>query len=233
MAPDNGAKMEQKKIEHPRRVEARDSIQAKRVKQLLYTLDSHPPKPLSAGLQKQLMGSDGLRPLAAAMTILLTDYGGTAPWATCEAIEEAIPNLYRAWGYSRVLAVCEEIQRSEIPEQSALFQLMFQRFNIRYFAGRLPDYKIRVVYDVWYWETERCGYPPCFPSADEAVGFIDFAGRQIFIRFLGFHTCGLTMAESLIHEMAHAATDGDHGADWQTEMDRLKGLEAPVNDTDF
>jgi hypothetical protein len=158
---------------------------------------------------------------------------GTTPSATCEVIAEDAPSLYRAWGFRRTTAVCEEIQHSEVPEQSRLYQRMFQKFNIRYFAGRLPDYKIRVVYDVWYWETERCGYPPCFPSADEAVGFIDFAGRQIFIRFLGFHTCGLTMAESLIHEMAHAATGGEHGTDWQTEMARLKGLGAPVNDSDF
>lgn len=71
--------MEQKKSEHARCVEARDGIQVKRVKQLLYKLHSHPPRPLSARLKKQLMGSGGLRHLAAAMTILLTDYGGTAP----------------------------------------------------------------------------------------------------------------------------------------------------------
>jgi hypothetical protein len=225
--------MKQKKSELARRVEARDAIHVKRVKQLLYTLDCHPPKPLSARLQEQLMGSDGLRHLAAALVVQLTDYGGTAPWATCEQIAEDAPILYRAWGFRQVLDMCEEIQHSEIPEQSRLYQRMFQKFNIRYFAGRLPDYKIRVVYDVWYWETERCEYPPCFPSADEAAGFIDFAGRQIFIRFLAVHTCGMTMAEFLTHEMAHAATDGDHGANWQAEMVRLKGLGAPVNDTDF
>ncbi len=36
---------------------------------------------------------------------------------------------------------------------------MFQEFNIQYFAGSLPDYKIVVVCDVWFWETERWGYP--------------------------------------------------------------------------
>jgi hypothetical protein len=91
------------------------------------------------------------------MTILVIDYGGTTPLGTCEVIAEAAPSLYRAWGFRRVLAACEEIQRSEIPRQSRLYQRMFQKFNIRYFAGRLPDYKIRVVYDVWYWGTERCG----------------------------------------------------------------------------
>jgi hypothetical protein len=41
------------------------------------------------------------------------------------------------------------------------------------------------------------------------------------------------MAEHLTHEMAHAATDGDHGVDWQTEMAPLKGLGAPVSDDDL
>ncbi len=59
------------------------------------------------------MCSDGLRPLAAAMTILLTDYGGTTPAATCEEIAYHAPSLYRAWGFRRVLAACEEIQHSD------------------------------------------------------------------------------------------------------------------------
>jgi hypothetical protein len=85
-------------------------------------------------------------------------------------IADDTPTLYRAYGFRRVLAVCEEIQFSEIPEQSRLYQRMFQRFNIRYFAGRLPNYKILVVYDIWYWETERCGYPLARPSESAASG---------------------------------------------------------------
>jgi hypothetical protein len=135
-----------------------------------------------------------------------------------------------------VIAVCEEIQRAEIPEQSALYQRKFQRFNVRYFAGRLPDYKIRVVYDAWYWETKRLGYPEDPPFYD-SIGFIDFPGRQILIRFFCQHetvrSTGCTMPECLIHEMGHAATDGDHGANWLAEMKRLKGLGAPVSKSDL
>ena len=52
-----GAKMEQKKIEHPRNIEARDGI--------------HLLRPLSGRVKNQLMGSDRLRDLAEFMTILL------------------------------------------------------------------------------------------------------------------------------------------------------------------
>jgi hypothetical protein len=37
----------------------------------------------------------------------------------------------------------------------------------------------------------------------------------------------------LLHEMAHAASDGDHGENWQSEMARLKQLGAPVDENDF
>jgi hypothetical protein len=132
-----------------------------------------------------------------------------------------------------VLAACEEIQQAEIPEQSALYQRMFERFNARYFAGRLPDYKIRVVYDVWYWETERLGYPKEHPAFYDVIGSIDFPSRQILIRFLGQHAIGCTMTECLLHEMGHAATDGGHGDNWLAEMKRLKGLGAPVSESDL
>jgi hypothetical protein len=176
-------------------------------------------------VQETLNGLEGLESLASAMTILLLDSGGTAPEFTCDAIAEEAPDLYEEFGEQRVLALCSEIQYSEIPEQSALFQGMFQTFNTQFFAGRLPYYRVLVVYDVWYWETERLRLPPCFPPAYGAHGFIDFAGRHILIRFLAE---GVTMLQTLIHEMAHAATDGGHGDKWKGEMLRLKLLGAPT-----
>jgi hypothetical protein len=50
-----------------------DNIEVKTVEELLYTLHSYPARRLSGRLQRQLMGSDGLRLLAAAIIILLTD----------------------------------------------------------------------------------------------------------------------------------------------------------------
>jgi hypothetical protein len=207
-----------------------DSDELERIKQLLTILhnDLHWDQ-LPASVQQSLKGLEGLKRLAAALTIWLTDFGGTAPEFTCEAIAEKAPDLYEEFGEHRVRALCNEIQYSEIPEQSAFFQEMFRTFNRQYFAGRLPDYRILVVYDVWYWETERLRIPPCFPPANEAHGFIDFAGRQILIRFLAGP---VTMPQTLIHEMAHAATDGDHGDNWKDEMSRLKLLGAPT-EADF
>lgn len=95
----------------------------------------------------------------------------------------------------------------------------------QYFGGRLPHYRVRVVYDVEYGETMKCGPPPCFPPAAEASGFHDVRGRQIFIRYLAH---GSTMAESLLHETAHAAAGGEHNEAFDAEMQRLAEVGAPV-----
>jgi hypothetical protein len=205
------------------------SDDVERLKQLINSLEECSWGELPHAVQQSLHGLEGLRRLVGAITILLIDYGGATPWGTCDSVEETAPELYREFGYSSVLALCEENQHSEIPDQSAVFQDLFERFNLQYFAGSLTDYKILVVYDVWYWETERCGYPAGFPPAFEASGFIDFSARQIFIRYLAHHPCGSAMEETLIHEMAHAATGGDHGLAWKAEMARLKQLGAPVS----
>jgi hypothetical protein len=38
------------------------------------------------------------------------------------------------------------------------------------------------------------------------------------------------MQDTLVHEMAHAATSGEHDERWRTEMARLKTVGAPVAD---
>jgi hypothetical protein len=201
------------------------------LRRLISTLGAHHGE-LPCDVQRSLRGPGGMRRLATAMTGLLTDYGGTSPAETCNAIAEVAPDLYSAFGQERVVALCEEIQYAEVAEQSARFQKMFETFNKQYFAGRLPNYRIRAVFDVWYWETKRCGYPPCYPPAFGAAGFIDFKGRQIFIRFPP-HEAGFTMTEILLHEMAHTAAGGEHGEQWKREMARLKLLGAPVDEVDL
>jgi hypothetical protein len=198
-----------------------------RLKHLIRILqDGHIP----THVQQTLNGLEGLKLVVAAMTIVLTDYGGTSPEEMCAVIAEEVPDLYAVFGEQRVLAICEDIQHSEIPEQSAVFQEMYRTFNTQYFGGRLPEYRVLVVYDVWYWETQRYGYSPVYPPAADAFGIIDFEGRRILVRFRPHFTSDGSMPGTLLHEMAHAATDGDHGNSWKAEMVRLKLLGAPVED---
>jgi hypothetical protein len=168
MASAKGAKMEQKNFRRrtnsPNAVDVGADAELERLKQLINVLDAAPHwNALPPSVLQSLNGLEGLKRLAAALTVVFTDYGGTAPWATCESVAEVAPELYEQFGEDRVLALCEEIQYSEIPEQSALLQEMFDSFNLQYFDGGLPDYKILVVYDVWYWEKGLCGSTETLP----------------------------------------------------------------------
>jgi hypothetical protein len=62
--------------------------------------------------------------------------------------------MQRAASKSVLLGIshlCDEIQRSEVLDLSTQFQQLFHEFNLQYFAGRLPNYKVRVVYDIAEW----------------------------------------------------------------------------------
>ena len=186
---------------------------------------------LPTPVRRSLGGEIGLKRLVTAMTILRTDHGETSPAATCTAISVAAPDLYDGFGTETVRALCEQIQHAEVAEQSVLFQEKFQLFNVQYFRGRLPEYRIHVVFDVLFWETERCGYSLPFPAPVSPLGFIDFKQQQIFIRFRT-PSADSTMPGTLIHEMARAATDGGHNDNWIREIARLEAAGAPVDSDD-
>jgi hypothetical protein len=158
-----------------------------------------------------------LEQLARAMTVELMDSGGTNPYATCNVIAEEAPDLYKLFGRDRILAWCDAIQRSDVPEESARLQKTFLSFNTTYFAGQLPQYEVRVVYDIDPWVGEV--------SRDPSAGYIDLDRRQIFIRFSSSRRLMIGM---LVHEMAHAATNPSHDDEWVSEIKRLKRLGAPV-----
>ena len=135
-----------------------------------------------------------LRQLVTDLTLDLINSGGTTPEVTCDIIVARAPDLWTKFGRERILSMCEEVQHSEIPVESARMQEMFRTYNEKYFAGTLPDYIICVVYDVNFWE----GREETQPSS----GFVDF-DRQLIT--LGYTGRGLESA-ALLHHMTRAAT---------------------------
>jgi hypothetical protein len=152
------------------------------------------------------------------LTIQLMEYGGTTPIQTYEVLVEEFPDLCETFDRYEVVAMCKEIQKSEIPEQSERFQRMFQDFNVRYFDGQLLGYLIMVVYDVNYWANEyvvdRC--------LEFYSSYTDRKRKVIYLRTSEF------LMEQLLHEMAHAATTGHQDAGWDAEIRRLAEMGAPV-----
>jgi hypothetical protein len=106
---------------------------------------------------------------------------------------------------------------------------LFQEFNQRYFGGKLPAYSVRFVSRDRGFAPPRLGLsssPAIFPGTQ---GYCHRSRRLIEIRE------GLARQETvstLLHEMAHAATEGAHGMPWRREMLRLRELGAPLHGED-
>jgi hypothetical protein len=122
----------------------------------------------------------------------------------------------------QIEALTQFILASEILSSSSQFQQLFSTFNEQYFDDRLPTFRVRVVFDVHTATDEP------ITGLDVSCGFIRFSDRCIFIRY----TAHGSMTETLIHEMAHASTSGEHDAAWVNEMRRLREAGAPVCDCD-
>lgn len=108
---------------------------------------------------------------------------------------------------------------AELPEQSRRFESLFDEFNVRYFSGRLMSYQVRVLFDLHRVAGEAL-------HVNASRGMIRRQNGCIFLRY----TQQTRMEETLIHEMAHAATHGNHDEEWLNEMRRLKAAGAPVPD---
>jgi hypothetical protein len=157
--------------------------------------------------------------------------------------------LFEEVGRVRAFQLCREAHASEDGEGSVKYTDLFNTFNRKYFGGSLPEYKVRIVADVFFWiqshddvflnlidlgaEHLNLSDPdqPYYYSADGLVpSRIDLRGRQII---LSSHQDGEVYRETqLIHHMARAATGtvSDREVIWQQEMERLRSLGAPVGD---
>jgi hypothetical protein len=132
-----------------------------------------------------------------------------------ETLADERPDLLEHFPRLEIEARAAALFASDLPAESERFQALFSEFNSTYFAGSLPEYRVQVMYAIDDPEDNSC------PSA----GIIDAEERVIRLRIS--HDENL-MVGSLLYEMAHAATNGEHGTEWVTEMKRLHRLGAPV-----
>jgi hypothetical protein len=156
----------------------------------------------------------------AAVALELMDAGGTDEVSVIEWLREIRPELAAEYGESTLREVASSILHAELPKVSQHFETLFGEFNGRYFAGKLPEYQVHVVFDL-----DRAVNEPLYGGAVSS-GLILFEERCIYLRY----TSSPPMEGTLIHEMAHAATNGEHDQEWLHEMARLKAAGAPVPD---
>ncbi|HEY4364199.1 MAG TPA: hypothetical protein VGN17_24730 [Bryobacteraceae bacterium] len=159
-----------------------------------------------------------LRLLAISLTLGLIEGGGTTPQESCEGIAEEEPELWEKFGSERVLRLCEQAQRSELPEESARLQELFQEFNQRYFARTLPNYTVRLVVDVSYWRGWETGL---------SKSFVDFQHQVIT---LGYVNESKNLSELLCHMVRIAHPDCNYlEPAFLKEIERLRAMGAPVD----
>jgi hypothetical protein len=87
----------------------------------------------------------------------------------------------------------------------------FHALNQQYVAGRLPRYQVIVT-----------------PQLRHAAGRMARRSRRIYLQ----PAPPDMLLRTLVHEMAHAATNARHGPLWTAEMERLRALGAPVEELD-
>ena len=163
---------------------------------------------------------DELLRACAEFTVELMDIVGTDEVCVVEVLNEDRPELAAQYKESTLREIACLILHAELPGVSKHFKALFDKFNGQYFGGNLPPYQVRVAFDF-----HRVANEPIFGNSVSS-GLIRFEERCIYLRY----TNSPPMEETLIHEMAHAATSGEHDQEWLNEMVRLKAAGAPVPD---
>ena len=175
--------------------------------------------PASPDLQQVASGGDEeLFGATVKVVVELQDFGGTDAFSAAEILSSEYPSLVAKHGKSAIEQLANLILASEIPDLSTSFRMLFDDFNQKYFAGALDRYQVHVVFDLHIFADEP------IDGGSVSSGLIRFNERRIYIRYRDIEA----MRETLIHEMAHAATSGDHDEVWLNEMIRLNHAGAPV-----
>ena len=152
----------------------------------------------------------------------MSDCGGTDAYSVAELVCEDRQELKQRWGWKYIEAMAQSLLAADVLSLSKRYTELFREFNARYCSGRLPPYEVRVVFDLHMVANE-----PIYMGSVSS-GLIRFNECCLYMRY----TRDFCMAATLVHEMAHAATSGEHDEEWLNEMKRLKDAEAPVDDTD-
>jgi hypothetical protein len=160
--------------------------------------------------------------IATVPTIVqLAAFGAADPQSAVNIMTAEQPGVIAKFGAHHVERMARLILKAEIPRLSAAFAGIYREFNQKYFGAQLPEYSVHVVIDLHEFDNEPIDFDSDFGITN---GLIRVGERSIYVRYTWRHS----MEETLIHEMAHAATNAAHGEEWLAEMRRLKEAGAPV-----
>jgi hypothetical protein len=128
-------------------------------------------------LFRQPVPEDGLLRTLAKIVVECQDYGGADAESTAEELFREEPRIAAECGMQEAERLATLILVSEIPTLSKSFQVLFEEFNRRYFASRLPRYRVLVVFDL-----HRFADEPVF-GFGVSSGLIRPEERCIYVRY--------------------------------------------------
>jgi len=123
-------------------------------------------------------------------------------------------NDYYALCHDFIINEIEEISEQEIPTLSRAYSALYDRFNEKYFDGKLPRYRVRVFYNIGLDH-----------EGNVLNTTIDSSEKLIRLRITKWET---RMVTWLLRVMVRVAVNFDHSKE-QIERDRLGEFGAPVN----
>lgn len=138
---------------------------------------------------------------------LVDTYGGATADMVAEEVCYAHADLKEIVGEEEIAQVVVVMLKSQLNIESGKYTAQFIELNREYFAERLPQFAVRVVYEPMHFDFR-----------------VDRECRTIHLRMAGLYEDH--MLHRLIHAMAHLATNDEDGTEWQREMIRLRDVGA-------
>ena len=97
--------------------------------------------------RERLLPTELLR-ASAEVAVELMDCIGADDVSVVEGLRQIHPELAAEYAESTLREIASSILQAELPGLSRHFQTLFDEFNVRYFAGKLPAYQVHVAFDL-------------------------------------------------------------------------------------
>lgn len=147
----------------------------------------------------------------------------TDEYVVAEYVCDERPELRERFGLEAIQQMAKAMIHSDLVRLSRRFTELFQEFNVRYFGGRLPSYRVDVGYAADWLFTQWDGLEICDSVLYRGLRLIRIRVRK----------SEEEMVCSLLNEMAHVATNDFHGPKWAAEIERLVVEGAPTYLTQY
>ena len=127
------------------------------------------------------------------------------------------PSMWRAYGRETITIRAAAFLASELAPLSMLLSAFYYEFNVRWFGGSLPAYRVKVMHNV----------PMPEKPENYTISCVDTCRRELSVVYCGRPA---DMVAWLLRLMAHVRTGRWGKKAFENELDRLSKMSAPTQD---